>query len=125
MSTLLEVQALDGLVRVDIAASLPADGSPAIAVEFDGPTHSLRAPLDGPSAELAAAAPLCGPQDGRTRLRGRLLRRSGAFAGLVVVPFFEWDACGGDPARQEAYLAGNLRAEGLAWALPVPMRAAP
>jgi hypothetical protein len=115
LATLLEVPALDGLLSVDIVARVPGDAAcRAIAVEFDGPRHFLRAPLATP---LGLPAPVCGPPDARTRLRDRLLRRSGAFAGLVVVTYLEWDTCGDERSRQEAFVADKLRREGLEWAL--------
>ena len=122
LATQLEAPALDGLLFVDIVARLPGDAAcRAIAVEFDGPSHFLRASL---AALSGSPAPVCGPPDARTRLRDRLLRRSGAFAGLVVVTYLEWDACEGNRAREEAFVADKLRREGLEWALPEAAAAA-
>jgi len=49
-----------------------------------------------------------GPPTAATTLRDRLIRRHGGFAGLVVVPFFEWSACENEPVREDAYMAGLL-----------------
>lgn len=90
----LEYQILDGLMSVDIVIDVPnesdkskggaaAASSAKIAIEFDGPKHFMRN-VNGPTD-------LLGPIDARTRLRNKLIKKSGIFKGLIVIPFFEWD----------------------------------
>ena len=114
-STELEAKVLRSLLSIDIVATEPPAGAGApeagrrcrsIAVEFDGPQHFSRvfaAPNAGGEAAFAR-----GPPTAATALRDRLIRRHGGFAGLVVVPFFEWDACANKPEREDAYLARLL-----------------
>jgi hypothetical protein len=114
LSTELEAEVLWGFLSIDIAATEPANGAVAaavgrrsFAVEFDGPQHFSRVlSAAGAGGEAAFAR---GPPTAATALRNRLIRRHGGFAGLVVVPFFEWGACAGEPAREDAYVAGLLR----------------
>ena len=108
-ATRLEAKILRGLISIDIVATEPPAGAAApeagrrsFAVEFDGPQHFSRvfAAVDA-GGEAAFAR---GPPTAATALRDRLIRRHGGFAGLVVVPFFEWNACANRPER-DAYLA--------------------
>jgi hypothetical protein len=91
----LEFQILDGLLSVDIVIDLPYESdktkegaasvssSTKIAIEFDGPNHFMRI-SSGPKDHV-------GPIDARTRLRNTLIKKSGIFKGLIVIPYFEWD----------------------------------
>jgi hypothetical protein len=92
----LEVPILDGLMSVDIVIDLPSvsdkrnEGSAAtvvsstkIAIEFDGPKHFMR--------KIKNSTDLVGSIDARTRLRNKLIKKSGEFGALLVIPFYEWD----------------------------------
>jgi hypothetical protein len=92
----LEVPILDGLMSVDIVIDLPSvsdkrnEGSAAtvvsstkIAIEFDGPKHFMR--------KMKNSTDLVGSIDARTRLRNKLIKKSGEFGALLVIPFYEWD----------------------------------
>ena len=83
----LEAQTADGLFSIDIAVR-----AESVALEVDGPSHfvcNTRAPT------------------GRTLARNRLLAARGW--RVVALPFFEWDACGGDRQRQAECLRRHLR----------------
>jgi hypothetical protein len=108
----LEVPVLQGLLTTDIVATSAA--GVRAAVEVDGPTHYLRAPLsasavvDADASTAANAAPM-GPPTGATRLRNRLLATAAAgFSGRVaVVSFYAWDACRSQEERRRL-LSGLL-----------------
>jgi hypothetical protein len=80
----------DGLFSMDVALVL--QGGQRVALEADGPSHFTsnlpRRPL------------------GATMYRNRRLLARGW--RVVSVPFFEWDALGGDEGRQELYLEQAL-----------------
>ena len=102
-----------GLISIDIVATEPPAGAAApeagrrsFAVEFDGPQHFSRV-FAAPNAGGEAAFARGPPPTAAMALRDRLIRLNGGFAGLVVVPFFEWVACANRPER-DAYMAGLL-----------------
>ena len=88
-----EVPIFGGIVTVDIvikrssvtkgalASSMPRTKD--IAIEFDGPWHYMRKEKGNLNR--------VGPIDVRTRLRNILVKKSGIFEKLVVIPFYEWD----------------------------------
>jgi hypothetical protein len=85
---------IDILVHPERAGADGLSAGPLLAVEVDGPSHFLRA---GGGGARARAVPT-----GATRLKRRLL---GALGYRVVsIPYWEWDAMRGDPARERAYV---------------------
>ena len=88
-----EVPIFSGVVTVDIVIqrSLVPNGAAAssmpvskdIAIEFDGPKHFMR--------RAFGSKDRVGPIDVRSRLRNSLIKKSGRFEALVVIPFYEWD----------------------------------
>jgi hypothetical protein len=78
----------------EAAAAAAAVGRGGCILEVDGPKHYLAGP-GGRRRPNGAAA-----------LKRRLLARAGW--RVITVPYWEWDACPGEPARQ-AYLRRLLR----------------
>jgi hypothetical protein len=100
----LEVPVFNGLVTTDLVMKMPSsDGSGRlinVSIEFDGPMHYLRPAM--------GSRDLVGPIDGKTRLRNALLKRSGEFETLIMIPFYEWDEVEGKREREEEYVKRKL-----------------
>ena len=93
----MEVTTEDGLLSIDVVPR-----GTKVAVEVDGPSHfvrTLRTDGNGGGRGDGVGAPKA---NGATLARRKLLGARGWT--VVSVPYFEWDACEGDAARQARLL---------------------
>lgn len=94
---------------VDIVAYKQDSRLKHVAVEYDGPQHFSRMMwFDSETGDVSFAL---GPPLAKTALRDRFIWREDCFAGLIVVPFYEWE--GRSVEAQDDYILGKLRAAGL------------
>ena len=89
----MEVETEDALFCIDIVPR----GS-RVAVEVDGPSHFVRVLQSSGAVEGKTTTAWAWKESGATLARHTLLWAHGWT--VVSVPFFEWDACGGDAVRQ-------------------------
>ncbi len=132
LDTHLEQLTPDRLFSLDMVVHLAA-GTCTISIEANGPQHYARCchadtsslPAGAAEPQLEHAADLAeGGGDaaggwrtvGSKRLRDDFLRARGYL--VLHVPHWEWDALGGDRARQEEYLVRRLSGLLLAAAAP-------
>jgi hypothetical protein len=92
-----------GVISIDALMTPPPTGSGIglVAVEVDGPVHFFTYPAREPT--------------GTTLFKRRLLDMAvqrGELSGWVCVPYWESDACKGEPERR-AYIRELLEAKGL------------
>jgi hypothetical protein len=93
----MEVTTEDELFSIDVVPR-----GTKVAVEVDGPSHFVRTlRVDDDDGDLIVAP----KPNGATLARRKLLGARGWT--VVSVPYFEWDACEGDAARQAQLLAQN------------------